>query len=66
MRMEKGITDEEIFKQQFIATFCATWAASKYEMACMTGDHKKLHEPPYEDAVFLAEKHWEHIQKLKS
>ena len=32
----------------------------------MTGDHKKLHEPPYEDAEFLAEKHWEHIQKLKS
>ncbi len=57
--------DKETFINNYVTTFLATWTANEYPMACMTGTHKKLHEPPVEDAYFLAEKAYEHIQKIK-
>lgn len=56
--------NKEQFIDQFVTTWLATWSANNYPDACFYGNHKKLHTPPVEDAYFLAEKTWEHIQSI--
>ena len=55
---------EKQFKIQFIASYCAVWIGRHEDEACFRGDHEKLHHPPIEDAVFLAEKSWEEFLEL--
>jgi len=50
---------EQEFKQAFIISFLATWTANEYNDACVNDRHEKLHNPPVEDAIFLADKAWE-------
>ncbi len=61
--MDKKL-DEKVFKSQFIASFLASWVAQNFTDSCMRGQHKKLEQPPVEDAEFLAQKAWEHWVKL--
>lgn len=53
--------DELIFKQRFAIQFIANWAAINYSDFCTRGLHKELHTPPIEDAIFLAQKSWDHL-----
>ena len=50
---------EEVFKAQFIASFCAAWCAANYDMANATGKPEYLEKPPMEDAIFLADCAWD-------
>ncbi len=58
--------NKETFIEQYVVTFIATWTANEYSMACATGNHKRLQEPPVEDAYFLAEKVWDYKEKLRN
>lgn len=58
--------DEKTFKTQFIATFLASYAASRYQDCCSRGDHSTILNPPVEDAMFLADAAWEKLQELGS
>ena len=51
--------NEQLFKQQFIACFCASWCANNYDEMCANNKHEWLNHPPIEDAGFLAQKAWE-------
>ena len=53
--------DELVFKQRFAIQFMANWVANHYDDFCTRGLHKELHNPPVEDAIFLAQKAWEHL-----
>jgi hypothetical protein len=48
---------EKQFKDHYVATFLASYMASRYDSDCMNG-HPYNHQP-VEDAVFLANKAWE-------
>jgi hypothetical protein len=56
--------NEEQFKQQFIVTFLATWAATNYDFCVSHGQHERLGNPPVEDAEFLADRAWATLQEL--
>lgn len=57
--------NESQFKDNYIATFLATWTATNYEEFCMQGWHERLEKPPVEDAMYLADKAWEEYLKHK-
>lgn len=55
---------EEVFKAQFIASFCASWCAVNYADACARGESDRLETPPMEDAIHLADCAWREWQKV--
>jgi hypothetical protein len=57
--MEKLNMTKSEFKAHFLATFLASYAAQRYDDACMRGDQDKLSNHPIEDAEHLAETAWE-------
>ena len=62
--MNKNVElDEQRFKEQFVATFLATYVAQNYTDNCMRGNHKASENPPVEDAAYLANKAWEKYLK---
>ena len=56
--------EEKVFKDQFVVTFLATYAATIYDESCTTGQHGRLRELPVEDAEGLAEDAWNHRNKI--
>jgi len=54
---------EQEFKQNFLASFMATWCANHYTEYCMAGKHKELANPAMEDAVELANDVWNNMKK---
>lgn len=54
-------SDEIEFKKKFVIDFLATWVANNYNDACQRGDHKRLENPPVEDAKELADSAWKAI-----
>lgn len=52
--------DEQRFKEQFIASFLASWCAVNYTEYCVQGAQKLLGKPPVEDAIHLADEAWKH------
>jgi hypothetical protein len=48
------------FKRMFAAQFLASWVATNYNDYCARGLQDHLETPPVEDAVFLADKAWDH------
>ena len=51
--------DEQLFKQQFVAQFLATYCAVNYAEFCATGRQFLLENPPTEDAADMAETAWQ-------
>jgi len=51
--------DEQLFKQQFVAQFLATYCAVNYAEFCATGRQAELGNPPTEDAADMAETAWQ-------
>lgn len=58
------MTDKERFIELWVANFLSNWAALNYTDYCMRGMAAELSNPPIEDAVFLAEEHWEKLQDV--
>jgi len=56
--------NEKEFKDHFVVTFLATYAANIYDDACQSGQHERLKQLPVEDAEGLAEDVWNHRQKI--
>ena len=54
-----GPQDEQLFKQQFVAQFLATYCAVNYAEFCATGRQHELEYPPTEDAADMAETAWQ-------
>jgi hypothetical protein len=54
-----GPQDEQLFKQQFVAQFLATYCAVNYAEFCATGRQDELGNPPTEDAADMAETAWQ-------
>lgn len=50
--------NEKTFKENYISTFLASWAAQNYEDYCILGKQEDLKKPPIEDAVYLADCAW--------
>jgi hypothetical protein len=46
------------FKKDFICTFLATWCANNYTSKCMSNQHQDLYNPPWEDAIDIADEVW--------
>jgi len=60
-----GVLNEVEFKSTYIATFCATYMANRYDDDCMNGHpNKPYNHQPIEDASFLANKAWEQVVKI--
>lgn len=53
--------DRDRFIEQFIAVFCATYMAQRYQEFCFTGWTDEKCKPPVEDAKHLAECAWEEM-----
>lgn len=51
------------FISLFIIQFLASWMANNYSDFCARGLQKELETPPVEDAMFLAEKAWNEVNK---
>lgn len=51
------------FKRLYIIQFLATWTANNYADACARSEHKRLENPPVEDAEHLAEAAWKACEK---
>lgn len=58
--------DEKKFKEQFVVTFLATYAATIYDDSVSSGQHDRLKELPVEDAEGLAEEAWNHRNKISA
>ena len=56
--------NEKEFKDHFMVTFLATYAANIYDDACQTGQHDRLRKLPVEDAEGLADDAWKHQQLI--
>jgi hypothetical protein len=56
--------NEATFKEQYIVTFLATWAATHYDAYCAAGKQEDLADPPIEDARFLADQTWNHMETI--
>jgi hypothetical protein len=54
--------DKDTFTSHYIVTFLASYAAETYDFNALHG-LKAQH--PVEDAIFLANKAWEELQKHK-
>lgn len=53
------------FKQMYIATFLASYMATKYDEHCMAGHpNEPYNHQPVEDAKFCAEMAWRQITNL--
>lgn len=61
---EGGEMTEKAFKEQFVVTFLATYAATIYDSAVYLGQHDRLRKLPVEDAEGLAEDAWNHRKKI--
>jgi len=59
------MSEKERFLEIFVANFLSTWAANNYDAACASGEHKRLSNPPIEDALFLAEEHWKALLNVR-
>jgi hypothetical protein len=54
---------EQQFKDHYVCTFLATYAATHYDDACAMGQHDRLEKHlAFEDAQFLADKAWEKVK----
>lgn len=49
--------NEQQFKDQYVATFLASYMASRYNLDCING-HPIAGNQPLEDAMFLADEAW--------
>jgi len=54
---------EKEFKEQYVTTFLANWAAARYDHACMHDEHERLYDPPLEDAEHLSGKAWDKVKE---
>jgi len=61
LRRRRSVQDR--FIDTFAATFCAAWAAARYDDYCTSGKQIELERPPIEDAVYLAERAWEQLER---
>lgn len=48
--------EENEFKSTYVATFLASYMASRYEKDCMNGTHCRVQ--PVEDAMTLSDEAW--------
>ncbi len=56
---------ETEFKHNYIATFLASYMASRYDSDCMNGHpNEPYNNQPVEDAMFLADKAWKQYCEL--
>ncbi len=56
--------DEEQFKSHYVATFLASYMASRYDADCMYGSFANepyIHQP-VQDAIFLADSAWKQLR----
>ena len=55
--------NEQEFKDHYVATFLATYAAMHYDNACAMGQHDRLEKHlALEDAKHLADRAWEQVK----
>jgi len=55
--------DEKQFKDHYVATFLASYMASRYDEDCMNGHPGKPYDhQPISDAIFLAQCAWDQLQ----
>lgn len=54
----KHMTREQ-YIDNFVVNFVSVWTAINYNEFCAQGKHEALENPPFEDAVFLAQKTWD-------
>lgn len=45
--------------ETFVINFVSVWTAKNYTDYCSRGLHKELENPPFEDALFLAQETWD-------
>lgn len=58
--------NEQEFKTHYIATFLASYMASRYDNDCLTGHINEPYDTqPIEDAAFLADCAWGLVCKAK-
>ena len=58
--------DREIFLDNFVTQFLASYSNSVYMDCCQRGDHDRLYNPPIEDALFIGEEVWEKLLSIKN
>lgn len=54
---------KEHFIAQYVINFMASWSASRYDDACLSGNQESLEQQPIEDAIYLAEIAWTKYQE---
>ena len=58
--------NEQEFKDHYIATFLASYMASRYDSDCLNGHVNEPYDvQPIEDAAFLANHAWDSVCKAK-
>ena len=58
--------NEQEFKDHYIATFLASYMASRYDSDCFNGHvNEPYDDQPIEDAAFLARCAWDSLCKAK-
>ena len=64
MNYGKKKMNKKEFIEQFTTTWLATWSATNWADYCIKDMHEKLMKPPVEEAFFLANEAWNHIENI--